>query len=259
MRILFKMFLLSTIFMGLMTSISAQKTPTSAEEEFEEYRNIKQTTLPSNNGGGRKPNNGGIRRRKNGGGKSDKTKKHSKIKNVATKTKNNQTSNVGLPGMKIWLERQIGGEDKFLQVVPTNIFRSGDWVRVKFQLNFEGFLTIINLGTSGKTETIFPLENQSNKIAPKTNYSIPDDEGWQFDDNEGKEELIFIVSRKPLTEKAVQEFKATKDFESQAEVSVQTTDRDLIKPKTENKSVYVLASDARLEKPLVFRLTLKHR
>ncbi len=35
-------------------------------------------------------------------------------------------------------------------------------------------------------------------------------------------------------------------------------DRDL-KPRTEKNEIFILASEERLEKPLIFRLTLKHR
>jgi hypothetical protein len=41
------MFLLSTIFMGMIVSVSAQKNPPSPEKDFDEYyRNITQTPTP---------------------------------------------------------------------------------------------------------------------------------------------------------------------------------------------------------------------
>lgn len=234
--------LLLVILLSLNIIVSAQETEKSAQDEFENYgRNPKFTNLKPNSSGQRPP----IRIK-------TPIKDRAKISNKPT------ISSVGKPGMKIWVERKIDGKNSFFRVVPTSVFKSGDWVRLWFRLNFTGYLTIFYRGSSGETDIIFP-KKQSNKIAPKTNYLIPDKEGWQFDDNEGNEELLFIVSRNPLNDKSVQELSATRNFESETEVSVQAVDRDLTKPETEKDSVYVLSNETRLEKPLVFRMLLKHR
>ena len=165
----------------------------------------------------------------------------------------------GCRGMKLWLEQQKGFDGNFLVVAPDVAFQSGDCVRVGFRLNFQDFLTIINWGTSGHREVIFPLNRQSNKIFPKTDNYLPDNQGWEFDEQAGKEQLIFIISRSDVSENFIDDFLAKRDLVTEDSADLEIYDRDL-KPRTgENKSVYVLASNERLEKPLVFRLTLKHR
>lgn len=241
--------LLLVTLLSLSISVSAQETEKSAQDEFENYgRNPKFVKPPP------KP----IKTPPKPIKTPSKPTKTSKPVNTPSKPSKPTISSVGKPGMKIWVERKIGGKDSFFRVVPTTVFKSGDWVRFNFRLNFNGYLVIFYRGSSGETDIIFP-QNQTNNIVPKTNYLIPDKEGLQFDDNVGNEELLFIVSRKPLNDKLVKQLSATRDFESETEVSVQAVDRDLIKPKTEKDEVYVLSNDTRLEKPLVFRMLLRHR
>ena len=160
--------------------------------------------------------------------------------------------------MKIWLEKQTNCTGAFSLVAPTSIFRSGDCVRVKFRLNFEGYLTIINRGSSGSIDKIYPLKNQNNKIFPKTDNLIPDNRGWEFFDEKGNENLFFIVSKLPLKDDSHREIESQEINEDESGQPAEVYDRDL-KPRTEKNEIFVLANESRLEKPLIFRLTLKHR
>lgn len=225
---LFKTFLILIFFAVMTASILAQGT---AEDEFEGYdRNISQT---------------------------DQTKP-AKTPTPPAKPIKKPEYSVGKPGMKIWLERQTVCDGRFSLVAPTSVFRTGDCVRAKFRLNFEGFLTIINLGTSGMNTMIFPDKGQSGKIFPKSDYYLPDNKGWEFFADAGDEQLVFIVSNLPLDRQFIDDFLGKRNLIDQNAPDIEVYDRDL-KPRTENDSVYVLADEKRLESGIIFRMTLKHR
>lgn len=245
----FRLVITLIIFAVFNSSLAAQEAERSAKEEFEEYeRNFSQvvktnasvkTVVSAARPAPRKP-----------------PKQVTKKKTVTERK--NQTSSVGSPGMKIWLEKQTDCAGRFRLVAPTSVFRTGDCVRARFRLNFEGYLTVINRGSSGAIEKIFPLENQSNKIYPKTDNFIPNNQGWEFYDEAGNENLFFIVSKQPLRDDIFREIQGKSTIKTQTAGDLEVYDRDL-RPRTEKNEVYVLAGEKRLEKPLVFRLTLKHR
>jgi hypothetical protein len=243
-----KIICLSIILLSAFGVVSAQENSVSAEDEFEVYeRNISQTPP-------QKP-------RKNASNKSTNTKPVKPTVSPVVRQNNDskiKTQVSGLPGMKIWLERQIGCDGQFSLVAPTSVFKSGDCLRAKFRINFDGYLTIINLGTSGKNTVIFPLDDENNRIYPKTENYLPDNQGWEFDDQTGNEQLIFIISRVNIPAKFIKDFVNNRELIVADSPDIEVYDRDL-KPRTEKSSVYFLAPEARLEKPLVFRMTLKHR
>ncbi|HMS38638.1 MAG TPA: DUF4384 domain-containing protein [Pyrinomonadaceae bacterium] len=221
----------------------AQVKTNSAKEEFEIYGRGGigedtpiQTRTPI---GGIKPQGGGI-------------KKTPTLSKSPTPIRS-----VGKPGMKIWFERQIGCKKNFVRVAPTTIFRSGDCIRVQFWLNFTGYLTVINNGTTGTKRVIFPAENQSNQVFPKTPYYLPDNGGVKFDANPGNEQLIFIASKLPLKESIVEDsVKNRKITEESPDIEIY--ERDLV-PRIEKNDVYILEDETKLSEALVFRMTLKHR
>lgn len=250
----FKICLISMVLAGFAVSVAAQQNQNSAEKEFDDYeqtRNLSQTSATTS-----ATNKVTVKK---------KIKKRPTPKPTTTQrkklTNSNKTtvSSVGAPGMKIWLERQTNCNGQFSLVAPTAIFQSDDCLRMRFRLNFEGFLTIINLGTSGKNDVIFPLENQPNRVFPKTDNYLPDNQGWEFNENPGREQFVFIVSRTETNQEVVQNYVNNRGLVTNNSSDFEVyNDRD-VKPRTEKDSVYVLSNDTRLEKPLVFRMTIKHQ
>lgn len=240
---IFKIFLILTLFLGFGLSVSAQQNQNSAEQEFEEYeRNLSQTA----------PTNKKTKTSK----KPRPTTKPTK-RPTSTQTNRTRVTNVGAPGMKIWIERQTSCAGQFSSVAPTAVFRSDDCIRMRFLLNFEGYLTIINLGTTGTNSIKFPLNNQSNRILPKTDYYLPDNEGWEFDETPGNEQFIFIVSRVEIKREFIEGYLNSRNAVTNNSSDFEVYDRD-IKPRSEKDSIYVLSDETRLEKPIVFRMTVKH-
>lgn len=239
--------------------VFAQDSSSSAKEEFESYeRNFSQVTTtakPASASGSLSINPAEKPRRTTPKPRNKPTAPQNKPVNKPRPAA--AAKNVGLPGMKIWLEKQTNCAGAFTRAAPTSIFRNGDCVRVKFRLNFEGYLTIFNRGSSGSLEKIFPLNNQNNRVFPKTDNLIPDNRGWEFYGKAGNENLFFIVSKLPLANESHRDLE-DKEVEEDSGEATEIYDRDL-KPRTEKNEIFVLANETRFEKPLIFRLRLRHR
>lgn len=243
----YKVILPLIIFALFVFNAAAQQTPRSAQEEFDEYeRNFHQVTKSKST------------EKKPFSKPSSKPNAKSKAAAKSRITKTKSASGVGLPGLKIWLEKQTGCAGAFLLAAPSSVFKTGDCVRARFRLNFEGYLTIVNYGSSGSINKIFPLNNQENKIFPKTDNFIPDNRGWEFYNESGNENLFFVVSKLPLSDDIFREIQSKGNQKIENFRDLEVYDRDL-KPRTEKSEIFVLAAEERLEKPLIFRLTLKHR
>jgi hypothetical protein len=80
--------------------------------------------------------------------------------------------------MEITLERQEGSQWK--SVDPGFVFEKGDRVRFRFRANFDGYLYVMDYGTSGKYSSLFPREEtgRDNRIESGREYRIPATEAW---------------------------------------------------------------------------------
>jgi hypothetical protein len=83
------------------------------------------------------------------------------------------TMTQGAHRMEIMLERLDGSEWRTID--PGLVLASGDRVRFRFRSNFDGYLYVTNLGTSGKYEQLFPRQEtgQNNRIAAAQEYQVP--------------------------------------------------------------------------------------
>jgi hypothetical protein len=75
--------------------------------------------------------------------------------------------------MEITLERYTDGDWK--AVDGGLVLSKGDRVRFRFETNFDGYLYVTNLGTSGKYELLFPREETGlkNKLEAGREYIVP--------------------------------------------------------------------------------------
>jgi uncharacterized protein DUF4384 len=89
-----------------------------------------------------------------------------------------QTSAPRTHRMEITLERLEG--QTWTEVDPGFVFASGDRLRFRFTANFEGYLYVMNQGTSGSYELLFPREETGadNRIEQDTEYQIPATDAW---------------------------------------------------------------------------------
>lgn len=169
----------------------------------------------------------------------------------------------GSPGLRVSVERQIGGIGDWFRLRSAEVADSSDHVRVKFKANFTGKLTIIGLGTSGKNKILFP-NNQENGMKRNQEYYLPSETGWSFTGPSGSEQLVFLMSTTELPKSLLSKYLALKsDVNSDTENAEligkdKRTDRDL-EPVNENDRVYVLAKRTRLAKPVILKIVIKHK
>lgn len=108
-----------------------------------------------------------------------------------------QNARRGKPGTKITILLKRGNN---VSQVPLNYsFRSGDQVKFRFQTNFDSYVRILNLGTNGELQTLYPYNSLgSESVSRLYNYEVPQQGWFEFDNNPGTEQLAFIFSRQPI-------------------------------------------------------------
>jgi hypothetical protein len=109
-----------------------------------------------------------------------------------TKTK---TLSVAGNRMEIQVERLSG--DKCVSVDPALIFDRGDRVRFRFRTNFDGYLYVTNISTSGSYALLFPRPDtgEQNRIRAGTEYVVPETQTrFRVAGPAGHETLYWIVS-----------------------------------------------------------------
>jgi hypothetical protein len=102
--------------------------------------------------------------------------------------------------MEIALERQDGNSWKIVD--PGFVFEKGDHVRFRFRANFNGYLYVIDSGTSGNYSLLFPREEtgKDNGIAAGKEYQIPATRAWfRIDGPPGHDVVYWTVSPIPLS------------------------------------------------------------
>ena len=107
-------------------------------------------------------------------------------------------------------ERRVGLKYRILLRTPdcdikevdsSHIFHSGDKVRLQIEANVDGYLYVLQKGSTGKDRMLFPdprINGGDNKIARGILYSVPGNQWFTFDNNPGTENLTVAVSRTPM-------------------------------------------------------------
>ena len=97
--------------------------------------------------------------------------------------------------MEITLERQQGSQWK--AVDPGFVFDKGDRVRFRFRANFDGYLYVMDYGTSGAYSLLFPREEtgRENRIESGKEYQVPATQAWfRIDGPPGHDIVYWLVS-----------------------------------------------------------------
>ena len=85
----------------------------------------------------------------------------------------------------------------------TAVFRAGDRVRLSFESNIDGYLYVVQEGSSGRWTVMFPnpdINGGRNAIRRGEEYVVPPDGWFQFDSTVGTELLFVVLSKEPLSE-----------------------------------------------------------
>lgn len=178
----------------------------------------------------------------------------------------------GRPGSKVQIERNRNGNLSF--VSPKATFLNGDKIAFRTSLNFSGYLTVINLGTSGKITPLY-----SGQVTAGRDIRVPA-QGWiTVAGPAGKEVVNFIMSTgNPFQGASIQptqsgnsgsvsfststgQAASDNDIQSilnDANARALSNGRDLV-PETQGNDTYVLTSSTQsLSQPVGFSITLNH-
>ncbi len=96
-------------------------------------------------------------------------------------------------GVKYWVEL-IDSKGTRRQVTTEHVFRAGDRIKLHMTSNRDGFLTLVNLGSSGRTTVLFPTGGANNFVKAEADYAVPPNGYLRFDENPGEETLILTFS-----------------------------------------------------------------
>lgn len=112
-----------------------------------------------------------------------------------------KTLTQGAHRMQIKLERLDG--DAWKSVDPALVLAQGDRVRFRFQTNFDGYLYVMNLSSSGQYEQLFPREEtgDQNRITANQEYQVPSTSSrFRIAGPAGYETVYWLVTPAKLTD-----------------------------------------------------------
>jgi len=102
-------------------------------------------------------------------------------------------------GLKYRLIAQHGSNE--VDVDPGTTFHSGDKVRFAFESNIEGYLYVVQAGSTGRWTVLFPNPDANggmNAVSRSSEYLVPDNGWFAFDDTPGTEEVFVVLSKQAL-------------------------------------------------------------
>jgi hypothetical protein len=112
-------------------------------------------------------------------------------------------ANVGPPlGLKYTILKYSSDQATEVPVPADTVFQAGDRIRISVETNQPGFLYIVNQGSSGKWQLLFPsadVDDGNNHVEGFRDYLLPPKSRMVFDEQAGNEKLFIVFSREPET------------------------------------------------------------
>lgn len=112
------------------------------------------------------------------------------------------TSHSASPSLKYQIiQRMPDGSE--VAVDPDTAFHSRDHIRFSFESNIDGFLYVVQQGSTGSWTVLFPTPrvNQGrNAIQKGTKYEVPSQKWFVFDTNPGTERVMVFLSKTVMKE-----------------------------------------------------------
>lgn len=91
-------------------------------------------------------------------------------------------------------------DSTYQEISPDSVFHAGDQIRLSLMANQDGYLYVIEQGSSGRWVPLYPggsAAPDSNKLVPGKEYIIPGSGAWRFTGSPGQEKLFVMLSRTP--------------------------------------------------------------
>lgn len=102
-------------------------------------------------------------------------------------------------GLSYWVELQGASGAADTQVTGQRVFHSGERIRLHFLSNADGNIALIQLGSSGTSQVLFPDPGRGltdSRLVAGEDKVLPDDASWfRFDQKPGTERLIVLFAR----------------------------------------------------------------
>lgn len=105
------------------------------------------------------------------------------------------------PGLRVWLTDATDPSGS-KRLSPQHAFRTGDRVRLSVQSNRDGYLYVLNVGTSGETRLLFPRANGDNRVQRFKDFSFSSP--LVFNEPAGTEQLVLVLAAAPTDSVSVQ-------------------------------------------------------
>jgi len=112
--------------------------------------------------------------------------------------------NISAPERRIGLKYKIqyrSPDCDIREVDPSRTFMSGDKIRLQFESNIDGYLYVLQKGSTGRDKMLFPnsqINGGNNQVQRGITYSVPAGQWFTFDNNPGVEQLTVVLSRTPM-------------------------------------------------------------
>ncbi len=95
--------------------------------------------------------------------------------------------------IRLTVEREQGSAWK--EVNPALVLNAGDHVRFRVSANFAGYLYVMNHGTTGTYELLFPRSDtgSDNRIEASKDYIVPASQGWFKVSGPAGQDVIYLL------------------------------------------------------------------
>jgi hypothetical protein len=113
------------------------------------------------------------------------------------------------PSLQISLERKLP-DGKIQSAASDHVFDPGDWVHFRVESEFDGYLYVMDQGSSGRFTTVFPTAEagSDNRVHQGQAFSIPAQDGswYEISGPPGFDVLYFLLSPDVLTAPSASSF-----------------------------------------------------
>ncbi|MCX8491740.1 MAG: DUF4384 domain-containing protein [Cyclobacteriaceae bacterium] len=100
-------------------------------------------------------------------------------------------------GLAYWIEKQ-SPDGNINQVPASHNFKSGERININFLSNRDGYLYVVNLGTTGNATILYPRKSATGMVVAGQTIAVPGNGYMRFDNNAGEETIMAILSPTPL-------------------------------------------------------------
>ena len=121
-----------------------------------------------------------------------------------TKSGGGTTLQVNTPvlGLRYSILKREAAGDQYVEVSPDTVFHAHDIIRLNVMSNEKGYLYIVQQGSSGIWNPLFPdpaINAGRNFIEAGRKYDIPGGkgEGFEMDERSGEEKIFILLMREP--------------------------------------------------------------